>query len=95
MKSFLKATIPSILATSLCIATESHAYLGGFEDFDGYYVPPVLPTMVNSYNAGEYGTTNGGLGGVYTPYVGSPPYDQGLWKWGIQLFTVKPPAKDE
>lgn len=76
MNSLLKAAIAVLVATPFSIPLDSHAYLGGFESNDGYY-EPVLPTMVNSYNAGQYGTANGGPGNSYTP----ASYDQpgGLW----------------
>lgn len=76
MRLSMKATIPAIIAISLCIPMESQALLGGFESTDGYD-QPVLPTMVNSYNAGQYGTTNGGPGGAYTPTSYDAP--TGLW----------------
>lgn len=51
----------------LLLGTSAHAYLGGFEDGDGYQDGGVLPMRdVSSYNAGQYGTNNGGPGGVFT-----------------------------
>lgn len=77
MKFSMKATIPIIVATSLCIPLQSHAYLGGFESADGYLG---FVNWVNGYNAGQYGTANGGSGG---PNQGpNPPtadFTGGLW----------------
>lgn len=73
MKPVLKAVLHIIGAASACLPGLSQAYLGGFEDGDGYQFAG-LPGMVNGYNAGEYGT-----GGAYTPFGGVPPYDQGIW----------------
>jgi hypothetical protein len=45
------------------------AYLGGFEAGDGYdntYTVSVAPYILNNYNAGQYGTNNGGPGGSFT-----------------------------
>lgn len=59
----------------------AEAYLGGFEPADGYHTgSPLGPNLgdrdVTRYNAGQYGTNNGGPGG-------SPaliPVDSGLWR---------------
>lgn len=80
MKPLVKASIFILIATPLCIPLDSYGYLGGFETNDGYD-EPALPTMVNSYNAGQYGTANGGPGNAYAPNISSPFFDQpgGLW----------------
>ena len=56
------------------------AYLGGFEEQDGYhYGPPNASGLGNNdvtrYNAGQYGVNNGGPGGAVTPITP----DTGLW----------------
>ena len=65
----------------LAFAPPAHAYLGGFESGDGYHFGnPVGTTLggndVTRYNAGEYGTNNGGPGGG--PALITP--DSGLWR---------------
>lgn len=49
-----------------------HAYMGGFESQDGY-----LPFLnnTNTYNAGQFGTNNGGPGGSSATL----PVNTGLW----------------
>ena len=45
-------------------AQPAWAYLGGFENADGYDTGPGIPLLdVSSYNAGQYGTNGGGPGG--------------------------------
>lgn len=58
----------AILALS---ATSSYAYLGGFENADGYQ--PFFNDVAN-YNAGQYGANAGG--GAFTPITPNT----GLWK---------------
>lgn len=77
MKHILKLTV----SIALLSPAASHAYLGGFEDADGYsYGSPMGFNLgdndVTRYNAGQYGTNNGGPGGsaaLITP-------DTGLWR---------------
>lgn len=46
------------------VAAPAWAYLGGFEEQDGYQPGGSLPVRdVSTYNAGQYGTNNGGPGG--------------------------------
>lgn len=53
-------------ALGLLLAPQAWAYLGSFEEADGYLPGGSLPTRdVSSYNAGQYGTTNGGPGGSF------------------------------
>src|ERR1043165_5638099 len=80
------------MAVTLSFASfESEAYLGGFEAQDGYFA--TVFDMVNSYNAGQYGTTNGGPGGVQV-HTTSPVFDApgGLWKDlnGSGSYTILP-----
>lgn len=67
-----------LMAGALTAAMDCSALLGGFEDQDGYRFTG-LPGMLNAYNAGEYGTANGGGSGAYTPFTGIPAFDQGAW----------------
>ena len=53
------------------MCSTSYAYLGGFEDPDGY--KPFF-NDVAKYNAGAYGANAGG--GAYTPI----PDNTGLWR---------------
>lgn len=58
--------LPLVGFASLLLGTSARAYLGGFEDQDGYQDGGVLPMRdVSSYNAGQYGTNNGGPGGSF------------------------------
>ena len=59
------------LATTASVGTPCFAYLGGFEDVDGY--EPFLDDVAK-YNAGQYGANAGG--GVYVDI----PDNTGLWK---------------
>ena len=76
----MKTTFALTLTATLLCST-SYAYLGGFEDADGYsYGSPMGFNLgdndVTRYNAGQYGTNNGGPGGsaaLITP-------DTGLWR---------------
>jgi hypothetical protein len=53
-----------LLCASVCLAQSASAYLGGFEEQDGYIEGGLNPMRdVSSYNAGQYGTNNGGPGG--------------------------------
>ena len=83
MKFSMKATIPIIVAGSLCIPLQSHAYLGGFEANDNFGGGGYLSFVnwVNGYNAGEYGSANGGPGGVAFNPLQPPKSDfpTGLW----------------
>lgn len=56
----------------MLMCAEVKAYMGGFESQDGY-----LPfyNNVNAYNAGQYGTNNGGPGGASAAI----PLNTGLW----------------
>ena len=70
----------AVAAATIC-PTTTHAYLGGFEEQDGYiYGTPNNFTLggndVTRYNAGQFGTNNGGPGG---PAVSITP-DTGLWQ---------------
>ncbi len=87
MKFSMKPTIPIIIATSLCIPLESHAYLGGFESEDGY---KSFVNWVNGYNAGQYGTNNGGPGGGPTggPQPPTSDFVNGLWDDVNDAFTT-------
>lgn len=62
-------------ATAAFVSTPAHAYLGGFELQDGYgnFLSEVTQT-----NEGQYGTNNGGPGGVQTAITPGT----GLW-YGI------------
>jgi hypothetical protein len=52
---------------SLLLGSNVQAYLGGFEEGDGYQDGGAAPMRdVSSYNAGQYGTNNGGPGGSFT-----------------------------
>lgn len=66
-KLFHWVALPLLLCCS-----QLQAYMGGFESQDGY-----LPFFndVNTYNAGQYGTNNGGPGGSSA----SLPLNTGLW----------------
>lgn len=68
MNTFKKYT-HLLIVVALC--GSAGAYLGGFEDPDGY--KPFLNDVV-TYNAGAYGANAGG--GTYTPI----PANTGLWK---------------
>jgi MYXO-CTERM domain-containing protein len=63
------------VATSLLTAGSAQAYLGGFEPQDGY---GGFLSEVRQTNEGQYGTNNGGPGGVQTPITPGT----GLW-YGI------------
>jgi hypothetical protein len=68
-------------AALLCFAPSAHAYLGSFEFGDGYeYGAPMGFNLgdndVTRYNAGQFGTNNGGPGGPVTTIVP----DSGLWR---------------
>ena len=55
-----------VLVLSLLLARQASAYLGSFEEADGFLPGGSLPTRdVSSYNAGQYGTSNGGSGGSF------------------------------
>ena len=84
MKFSMKAITLTIIAASLCIPLASHAYLGGFELQDGYGINGkvfLAPGEVAKYNAGQYGTNNGGpgLGAVLLPLDTSGNGIGGLW----------------
>jgi hypothetical protein len=74
------------LTLSLCmVAPSSWAYLGGFEDDDGYtndysttgpFGPGATNYNTNRYNAGAYGLSNGGPGGAPADIVDN----SGLWQ---------------
>jgi hypothetical protein len=54
------------LTLCLLLTPQASAYLGGFEQDDGFLPGGSLPTRdVSGYNAGEYGTGNGGSGGSF------------------------------
>lgn len=56
------------LAFSFCmlLLPRAWAYLGGFEEQDGYRPAGTQPTTdVSTYNAGQFGTNNGGPGGGF------------------------------
>ncbi len=61
----------AVAAFSLLFTASAHAYLGGFENVDGY--APFL-NDVSTYNAGQYGPNAGG--GSFTPI----PPNSGLWQ---------------
>jgi MYXO-CTERM domain-containing protein len=63
------------VTSSLLAASSAHAYLGGFELQDGY---GGFLSEVRQTNEGQYGTNNGGPGGVQTPITPGT----GLW-YGI------------
>jgi len=51
---------------SLLLMPQAWAYLGGFEQEDGFLPGGSLPTRdVSGYNAGQYGTNNSGPGGTF------------------------------
>ena len=53
-----------LLCASVCLAQSASAYLGGFEEQDGFIEGGLNPMRdVSSYNAGQYGINNGGPGG--------------------------------
>lgn len=55
------------LVACLGLAQPAFGYLGGFEDQDGYLNGGTNPIRdVSGYNAGQYGTNNGGPGGSFT-----------------------------
>ena len=60
-----------LILQGMLFASTAHAYLGGFENVDGY--APFLNDVAN-YNAGQYGPNAGG--GVFTPIAPNT----GLWK---------------
>jgi hypothetical protein len=65
----------TLLALTLPVATlagSAHAWLGGFEQADGYQ--PFL-NMVQNYNAGQHGA-NSGYGGSFAPIAPN----SGLWQ---------------
>ena len=77
-----------IIGFLLVAASDSLAGLGGFEAEDGYEIydrsgnPAQIPGInLNAYNAGEYGTNSGGLGGSFTPNGSPTPVytNTGLW----------------
>lgn len=73
--------ITTCFSLLLAFSPTASAYLGGFEEQDGYhYGAPNAPGLGNNdvtrYNAGQYGTNNGGPGGVATPITP----DTGLWR---------------
>ncbi|MCB1228584.1 MAG: putative Ig domain-containing protein, partial [Verrucomicrobiales bacterium] len=77
-------------------APQAQAYLGGFEDADGYYngvAGGIKPPDVAVYNAGEYGTNPGGTGpgGAYTPM----PLNSGLWTALAYGAFLDPSTNDE
>lgn len=56
----------SVFALCLLLSPQAWAYLGSFEEEDGFLPGGALPTRdVSSYNAGQYGTSNGGPGGSF------------------------------
>jgi len=80
-QSILFATLVLGLVYVSCTPQTSQAYLGGFEEADGYtFGGPLGFTLggqdVTRYNAGQYGTNNGGPGGG--PALITP--DTGLWR---------------
>lgn len=87
MKSSLKAAILVTIGPALCIPLQSHAYLGGFETNDGYMS---FVNWVNGYNAGQYGTANGGPGGGAVSPKQPPTSDfpSGLWDDKNDAFST-------
>lgn len=71
MKPRILFTLTALVIGSLASPGPVHAYLGGFENVDGY--APFLNDVAN-YNAGQYGPNAGG--GVFTPITPNT----GLWK---------------
>ncbi len=77
----MKITTWLIIFALVVMPSTAHAYLGGFESGDGYHTGSPLASNlagrdVTLYNAGQYGTNNGGPGGsvaLITP-------DTGLWR---------------
>ncbi len=67
MKSLITCSIVALL---FLISSTAHAYLGGFENVDGY--APFLNDVAN-FNAGQYGPNAGG--GVFNPITPNT----GLW----------------
>ena len=59
--------------------TAGAGIVGGFDAGDGYFLATSLPvdnSLVDRYNAGQYGTNNGGPGGVFTAITPGT----GLWR---------------
>lgn len=68
----------ALAVTALSAAPAMAGIVGGFDTGDGYAMTvslPVDPTLLDHYNAGQYGTNNGGPGGAFTAI--SP--GTGLW----------------
>jgi hypothetical protein len=69
----VRSSSSALCCALLLYASPTQAYLGGFEDLDGYTNDYNLPTgpfgsgassyNVTRYNAGQYGTNGGGTGG--------------------------------
>lgn len=68
MKTLLALSIAGLLVLA---PTASHAYLGGFENDDGY---ASFLNEVSVYNAGQYGANAGG--GAFSAI----PFNTGLWQ---------------
>jgi hypothetical protein len=68
---------PNYFLLVLMVCPPAHAYLGGIEAGDGYY-EGVSPSIfdVSTYNAGQYGTNNGGPGGVFEIPTLSPLFSK-------------------
>ena len=71
MKTCCKLLCISLALTTTAVGTPCFAYLGGFENVDGY--EPFLDDVAK-YNAGQYGPNAGG--GTYI----NIPDNTGLWK---------------
>lgn len=74
-------TFFAIAIVMLMTPMTANAYLGSFESVDGYHSGSPLGTNlgdrdVTRYNAGQYGTSNGGPGGGPALI----PVDSGLWR---------------
>lgn len=78
MNCSVKIALTIITAGLTCYPLCSSAYLGGFELEDGYGKSGqvfLAPSEVAKYNAGQYGTNNGGPGGGAVLI----PDNTGLW----------------
>ena len=57
----------SLLAALICGLQPVHGYLGSFESADGYQANGLQPMRdVSGYNAGQFNSSNGGLGGSFS-----------------------------
>jgi hypothetical protein len=87
MKTQLRAC--GLIVAALALAPPADAYLGGFEQADGYHFIGGLPDNwidVTHYNAGQHGANAGG--GSQVPI----PYNTGLWKVNSQVGAFFPTA---